>query len=373
MRQSGEADAVRARHFECFLEFARRAEPELTKAEQLHWLDRLQSEHDNLRAALEWRLASDRPGDESLELAAPLHWFWLKRAYLAEGQHWLERALARAPRRRRRDERRRSWRSAASSSFKETSSARTVCWRKARRWPGTAGEPAIAAFALGILHAARRSERGDFASAARLAAESAAAARAAGEPWLDVFSLSYFAYEALFAGDIDRAGHLHEQALALGRAQGDLWGIGIILFDLALLRVVQQRHAEARALCREGIALGRQFGDRRAIAWCLGVLAGADAAEGRSARAARLRGAMEGLLDSIGAAVQPTYTRDWRPLLRRRATRPGNGRLPAGAGRRSRDVAVAGDRICDGGTKRESRSSFRTLSERGQDIGPAVA
>ena len=137
--------------------------------------------------------------------------------------------------------------------------------------------------------------------------DSQAAARASSEPWLEGFSLSYFAYEALFAGDVDRAGHLHEQALALGRAQGDLWGIGIVLYDLALLRVVQQRYLEARALCAEGIAIGRQFGDRRAIAWCLGLLAGADAAEGHFHRAARLLGAMEGLADSIGAPAQPTF------------------------------------------------------------------
>ena len=60
-------------------------------------------------------------------------------------------------------------------------------------------------------------------------------------------------------------------------------------------------------MCSEGIALGRQFGDRRAIAWSLGVLAGVEAAEGRPARAARLRGAMDGLLDSIGAPVQPSF------------------------------------------------------------------
>jgi hypothetical protein len=93
----------------------------------------------------------------------------------------------------------------------------------------------------------------------------------------------------------------------LSRAQGDLWGLGIVLFDLALLRVVQHRYGEARALCAEGIALARAFRDRRAIAWCLGVVAGADAAEGRPLRAARLRGAMEGLIDSIGSSVQPTY------------------------------------------------------------------
>jgi hypothetical protein len=121
----------------------------------------------------------------------------------------------------------------------------------------------------------------------------------------------------LFAGNVERAGHLHEKALSLGRAQGDLWGIAIVLYDLALLRVVQRRYPEAKALCAEGMALGQQFGDRRAIAWFLGVLAGADAGEGRFHRAARLHGAMEGLCDSIGAPAQPTFNiwiRD--PLLK---------------------------------------------------------
>ena len=60
-------------------------------------------------------------------------------------------------------------------------------------------------------------------------------------------------------------------------------------------------------MCDEAISIGRQFGDRRAIAWALGILAGADAAEGRSERAARLRGAMDGLLESIGSYAQPSY------------------------------------------------------------------
>jgi non-specific serine/threonine protein kinase len=95
VRQSGESDSVAARHFGFFLELARRAEPELTRAEQLAWLETLQVEHDNLRGALEWRLASDRPATDSLDLAATLYWFWMKRAYFAEAEQWLERALAR--------------------------------------------------------------------------------------------------------------------------------------------------------------------------------------------------------------------------------------------------------------------------------------
>jgi non-specific serine/threonine protein kinase len=306
LQRSGEAHVVCARHFGYFLELARRAEPELMRVEQLAWLDRLDVEHDNLRTALEWRLASIGPGDDSLELVVALHWFWLKRAYLVEGQHFLDRALA-SDTRAASARRSHALMALGSIVFLQGDFARAenLLEESAVR-ARSAGEPWIVAMARGV-QTMTAMERGELAAAARYAAESRDAARAAGEPWLENFWLTYLAYEALNAGDVNRSGELHERLLALNRAQGDLWGMGIVLFDLALLRVVQHRHAEARALCAEGITLGRQFGDRRAVAWCLGVLAGADAAEGHPLRAARLRGAMEGLLDSIGSSVQPTY------------------------------------------------------------------
>ena len=278
LRRSGEADAVRARHFGFFLELARRAEPQLIRADQLRWLDRLQSEHDNLRAALEWALASDNPGHESLQLAASLHWFWLKRAHLAEGQQWLERALARslAPPAAQRAQALMALGSIG--FFKGDFERAQACWRRASRWgarqASTRPWPSPSVCTLAAM------ERGDFAGAGQLAGEWRRP-RGAATPGSKAFRCCTSRYAALYAGDIDRAGGFHEEALALLRAQGELWGMGIALFDLALLRVVQQRHAEARALCGEAIAIGRQFGDPRAIAWCLGVLAGADAAEGR--------------------------------------------------------------------------------------------
>jgi hypothetical protein len=108
-------------------------------------------------------------------------------------------------------------------------------------------------------------------------------------------------------GDFDRAGLLHEEVLDWSRRQGEKWAMGITLFDLALLRVLQQRLEEARALCIEGIGLYREFGDRLGIAWCLGVLSAIEAAERRTLRAARLRGAMEGLLESVGAPIQMSF------------------------------------------------------------------
>jgi non-specific serine/threonine protein kinase len=306
MQQTAEADTVRARHFSFFLELARRAEPELTKAAQLHWLNRLQLEHDNLRAALEWRLVAVPSGLEGLELALALHWFWMKRAYLAEAQNWLERAMAGStalPKSRHAE----TLLALGNTAFFQGQFERArALLEEGATLARASGSPAIEAHVLGMLSLTML-EGGDLEGAAGPAAASAAAARAANHPWLKVFALSYSGYAALHAGDIDRAGQLQEEALALLRTHGELWGMGIVLFDLGLLRLVQHRHAEARALCAEAIAIGQQFGDRRAIAWSLGVFAGADAAEGHALRAARLRGAMEGLLDSVGAPVQPTY------------------------------------------------------------------
>jgi non-specific serine/threonine protein kinase len=172
----------------------------------------------------------------------------------------------------------------------------------------TAGEWWTVAFALG-LSALAELERGNLEACTRLAADSVAAGRQSATPWASGPAYSCLAYLAMHEGDLERAGRLHEELLEQGRQQGDKWGVGIVLFDLALLRVVQGRYAEARTLVSEGIALYQEFEDPRGIAWCLGILSAADAAEGHAQRAARLRGAMEGLLDSVGAAMQESINR----------------------------------------------------------------
>jgi predicted ATPase/DNA-binding winged helix-turn-helix (wHTH) protein len=306
--QSGEAERLRDRHLVFFTELAERAEPELTRAAQVKWLSRLQREHDNLRLALEWCLAAPERGAQSVELAAALSWFWLKRGYFREGQEYLERALS-AGGNTPPVLRARALMSLGSITFFQGDFVRTrVILEESATLGRAAGDLSVVGFSLGMMAVAAL-ELGDIADGVQFATEGQAAGRASSTPWVQNPSLACLAYLAMHEGDFDRAGRLHEEALELARRQGEKWGMGISLFDLALLRVVQQRHAQARALCAEGIALHEEFGDRRGVAWCLGILSGAEAAAGHALRAARLRGAMEGLLESVGAPVQATFNR----------------------------------------------------------------
>jgi tetratricopeptide (TPR) repeat protein len=304
--QSGEAEHLRNRHLAFFLELARRAEPELTRADQISWLNRLHREHDNMRSALEWCLAAPDCTHQALELTVSMFWFWTKRGYFREGQQWLERALSASgndpPALRAK-----TLMGLGSMTFFQGDFARTqALLEESATLARTAGDLSVVAFSLGI-SAVAALEMGDIAECGRLATEGQATARVSATPWVEGPSLSCLAYQALNEGDIDRAGRLLEESLELLRRQGEKWGMGISLLDLSLLRVIQGRHADARALCAEGLLLYQEFGDRRGLAWCLGILSGAEAAAGRALRAGRLRGAMEGLLESVGAPVQATY------------------------------------------------------------------
>ena len=91
--ESGGGEAVRVRHRDYFLTLAEQAEPKLVGAQQAEWLRRLDEEHENLRAALEWSLAEVQSG-AGLRLCGALYRFWWARGYLSEGRKWCARVLA---------------------------------------------------------------------------------------------------------------------------------------------------------------------------------------------------------------------------------------------------------------------------------------
>jgi non-specific serine/threonine protein kinase len=92
--ESGETDALRRRHRDWFLALAERAEVEWRGPKQKEWFDRLESEHDNLRAALEWSKRDPEGAEAGLRLGAALWRFWEVRNYVREGRQQLAELLA---------------------------------------------------------------------------------------------------------------------------------------------------------------------------------------------------------------------------------------------------------------------------------------
>ena len=303
--RSGEAGRVRKAHLEFFLTSAQRAEPELKRADQAWWLNRLQRDHDNLRSALEWSLVRPEGGDQPLKLSNASFWFWLKRGYLSEGQQWLERALA------------------ADVNADPALRANALIGLGHLMWfqgnyldmwvpleeslslGRQIGDLKIIAFSL-FIQALAALECGRPEQGIKLASESQAAAVASGDVWLQSVPLFVYAI-AEWDGDRERASQVNEELVRLARETGDTFLIIKALANLATIRVLQERCDEARELGAEAMLLSQQLEDRGGAAMSLESLAAAEAAAGQAIRAARLWGAADQLLESVGALLNPLF------------------------------------------------------------------
>jgi predicted ATPase/class 3 adenylate cyclase/DNA-binding XRE family transcriptional regulator len=89
---AGKREMMRQQHLAYFVDLAERAEPNLRAFDMVMWLDRLEVELDNIRAALAW--AQENDVEVQLRLASALLWFWHIRGHKNEGVDWLERGLS---------------------------------------------------------------------------------------------------------------------------------------------------------------------------------------------------------------------------------------------------------------------------------------
>jgi non-specific serine/threonine protein kinase len=300
--QSGESERLRDRHAVFFSELARRAEPELRAADQVAWVTRLQLEHDNVRAALEWWLAAPaKSNTKALELTSAIWWFWMKRGHLSEGRHWLERAFAGAadavPGLRIKALTGLWHMTYFRGDFTATERVLQECLTLAHE-AGDMGSVAFSLFGQGLL---AMEQRADFEQVATLAAACEEAANASPDIWYQTLPLFLRAYGAMNRGDYRQAADLFERHASPSRRSGDTWIVCMQLCNFAMVRILQGQYADARALAVEGLLLGRGLGDRIATGWCLECIAAADAAEARFTRAVRLWGAVEALHEAVGS------------------------------------------------------------------------
>jgi non-specific serine/threonine protein kinase len=163
----------------------------------------------------------------------------------------------------------------------------------------------IVPFAV-FLRALSAFELGDHERAAAHCAEAREAANASGDPALHAGPLLMLANMAVARGDHDRGQRLYDQAIEVCRHAGDIWGLGIVLSVAAGLRIVRGDFERACAQASEALSHCQELEDPRGIAWSLDVFAGLLAAGGHADGAARLWGASDGLLSSVGGSLNPT-------------------------------------------------------------------
>ncbi|MGH2347514.1 MAG: tetratricopeptide repeat protein, partial [Chloroflexota bacterium] len=240
----GEAARTTRAHALYFHGLAKAAEPELTGSTQARWLARLESEHDNLRAALAWALAGDhddRQGEQErvgagLRLAGHLWRFWSIRGYTYEGRAWLERLLA----------------VGIGAGSAEAAVSRATALRGA------------AALAYG---------QGDFTWSMTWAEESLALYQSLHDRQGIVRALQILALTARDQGDLQRALRLQEHVLMLNRELGDSYGISVALHNLGAMARDQGDYPRAAEFYAESLAIKRSLGDRLAEAISLNNLA----------------------------------------------------------------------------------------------------
>ena len=306
--ESGEAAALRDRHLRFFEQLAVNAEVEFLGPNALVWARRLAADHDNLRAALEWALATSGNTDTPLRIVCALWMFWNLRNHFAEARQWVERALAASPDAPR-SLRVRALAAGADSSFLsgDYAAANAFCEAAlALDDVGLGRDRWAVAFASFVLANSIWQLGGP--TRVDLVEGCVAVARAAGAEHITGLVLIAPMYMARTAGDYERARELVEESVALLRPLGK-WMLPTALGNLGDILLCLGRYDRADEASREGVQCAHETGDTRAMTWCLSMLARSAAARDQNGRAARLCGAAEGLSESIGAPL-PHFARD---------------------------------------------------------------
>jgi predicted ATPase/class 3 adenylate cyclase/Tfp pilus assembly protein PilF len=248
LQQSGEAEEIKRVHAQYFLALAEEAYPELRGPDQVEWLEMLEAEHDNMRAALSWALERKKV-ELALRLGGALSFYWLGWGYHSEGRRWLQEALTIEGR--------------VSPEMRAMALA-GVGWLALQQGDL---DRAQEAYEEGLELLANETRE---ASAAKLSI---------------LAGLGWMAWEREQHG---RAKQLFEEGLALSRVINDTWWLASSLLNLALVYQSQRDFERATELLEESMDLHREQGDKQGLASCLNNLAMVVYSQGDLGRAAQL-------------------------------------------------------------------------------------
>jgi predicted ATPase/class 3 adenylate cyclase len=296
---------IRRRHAEFFRAFAEEAEPRLQAEDQAFWLDRCEQEQDNIRAALRWSIDA---GDveTALRIGGSLWRFWYPRGQLLEGSAWLDEALSLpGPRDRHRAKAR-----AAAGGL--------AYWRTDYDATGVHYEEALAiSRELGD----RRGEmdglynlgfvpmlNDDWIRAGELWEESLAIARELGDEGLVARGIANMGFVRMMSGAPAEAIPLFEDALAEWKRMGNQTELGDITMVLGQAYQMLGDLPQAAHHYRNALRIVAEIRNLALVAGTLDALAGVASGQGRHERAARLKGASQGIRDVVGGSVPLSTT-----------------------------------------------------------------
>ena len=258
LREHGEDATVRRAHAQYFLRLAEEAEPLLTGPEQSETFDRLNAEHENFRAAMQW---SRQSGDceTGVRLGAALWRFWISRNHMHEGRPLLA-SLLEAP----------------APSLPDEVRAKAL-------------------YGLGTLcH-----YQGDLRAASEALEAALELSRETASPVALGRSLAGLGWVKTLLGEFLEGGSLSEEALGAYREAGDVRGAALALNNLGWIANYRGRYRDAVRLHGESLELRREAGDRRGAAFALTNLAWAERYHGDLDRSERLLAEASEILEPL--------------------------------------------------------------------------
>ena len=282
---AGELAELRRRHAAYYLGVAEAAE--FASVDAPSWLQRLEVEHNNLRAALRWALEHEPL--TALRLGSAIWRFWYARGHLTEGGRWLEEALLTtaghdAPV---------VVRAAALTGAGvlahyqgQYTRAAALCGQSLALCRAVGDRAGVAAALHGLALVARAG--GDFAVARTMYEEARRIHEELDDRWGLSYTLRYLAVVLWMEADYAQASRVITSSLAVARAIGDGQGIAITLTVQSYVACSLGDHEAAEAAAAESFTQHERYGDRRGVAqaqWALGM---AVTGQGRHADASTL-------------------------------------------------------------------------------------
>ena len=371
LEQAGEASRLRTAHARFYLALAERAEPELTGPGQGRWLERLDAERANLRAAIEWSL-SHGEAELALRLAGALVLFWRVRCHFSEGRDLLDAALSTSDGEALALRARALWGAGFLTFMAGDLDGALPLLEQSLVQSRELGDRQGQARALLILGNARQLYNDPLVLA--MLEESVQLAREVGDRWCLAHALGIAGFEWTRSGEVRRARELLEECLAVAREAGDMQSLCPGLLGLGQVAVSQGEYREAQSVLEEAVqvtgALGEDFGRATALKY-LGALA---LERGDYARAREL---LDEGLALIAEGVLPGARFESLVLLARAAhaqgDRPGARRLLeevlAGGARGASVLQALAELAVEDGDLGEGRRLFEEARKQAQAQG----